>query len=132
MIEDLSGKTLGKRFFTERQGFISYNISILLSEFSGYFLWFAINFWRISQSKFDNVWRISCKEERFEIDILFLLLIKVFAYNTGKTCKRNSFIKVYWTRHGFEVARLAINKEQKYLLLPDHQLAENMILVFGF
>ena len=25
-----------------------------------------------------------------------------------------------------------INKEQKYLLLPDHQFAKNLILVFGF
>ena len=28
-------------------------------------------------------------------------------------------------------ARLAINKNQKYFSLPDHQLAENQILVFG-
>ena len=41
------------------------------------------------------------------------------------------FIKGYWIRHGFEVERLAINKKQKYFSLPDHQLAENLILVFG-
>ena len=29
-------------------------------------------------------------------------------------------------------ARLAINKKQNYFSLPDHQLAENLILVFGF
>ena len=28
-------------------------------------------------------------------------------------------------------ARLAINEKQKYFSLPDRQLAENMILVFG-
>ena len=27
---------------------------------------------------------------------------------------------------------LAINKKQNYFLLPDHELAENLILVFGF
>lgn len=25
-----------------------------------------------------------------------------------------------------------INKTQKYLLLPDHRLAENLVLIFGF
>ena len=29
-------------------------------------------------------------------------------------------------------ARLIINKRQKYFSLPDHQLAENQILVSGF
>ena len=29
-------------------------------------------------------------------------------------------------------ARLAINKKQKYFSLPNRQLAENLILVFGF
>ena len=29
-------------------------------------------------------------------------------------------------------ARLAMNKKQKYFSWPDHQLAENLILVFGF
>ena len=28
-------------------------------------------------------------------------------------------------------ARLAINTKQKYFSLPDHQLAKNLILVFG-
>ena len=28
--------------------------------------------------------------------------------------------------------RLAINKKQNYFWLPDHQFAENLILVFGF
>ena len=32
-----------------------------------------------------------------------------------------------WSR-----ARLAVNKKQNYFSLPDHQLAENLILVFGF
>ena len=29
-------------------------------------------------------------------------------------------------------ARLAINEKKKYFSLPDHQLAGNLILVFGF
>ena len=29
-------------------------------------------------------------------------------------------------------APLAVNKEQKHFSLPGHQLAENLILVFGF
>ena len=33
----------------------------------------------------------------------------------------------YWSR-----APLAINKKQECFPLPDHQLAENLILVFGF
>ena len=28
-------------------------------------------------------------------------------------------------------ARIAVNKKQKKILLPDHQYAENLILVFG-
>ena len=32
-----------------------------------------------------------------------------------------------WSR-----AQFAINKKQKYFLLPDHQHSENLILVFGF
>ena len=32
-----------------------------------------------------------------------------------------------WSR-----AQFAVNKRQKYFLLPDHQHAENLILVFGF
>ena len=46
--------------------------------------------------------------------------------------QENPFIKVYWIRYTFEIAQLAINKKQKYFSWPDHQLAENLILVFGF
>ena len=46
---------------------------------------------------------------------------EIWNYNTN----RNS---VYlWSR-----ARLAINKKQKYFSLPDHQLTEALVLVFGF
>ena len=35
-------------------------------------------------------------------------------------------------RYGFEVERDSLlTKKQKYFSLPDHQLAENQILVFG-
>ena len=51
---------------------------------------------------------------------------------TGIACKKNFLYKNLlnsawiWSR-----ARLAINKKQKYFLLPVHQLAEDLILVFG-
>ena len=46
--------------------------------------------------------------------------------------QEDSFINVYLNQHGFDEKRGSVNKEQKYFLLPDHRLAENMVLVFGF
>ena len=42
--------------------------------------------------------------------------------------QENSFIKVYWNWHAFEEK----HNKQKYFSLPDHQLAGNLVLVFGF
>ena len=44
------------------------------------------------------------------------------------TCKKISLLNSAWL---WSRARLAINKKQKYFSLPDHQLAENLTLVFG-
>ena len=47
--------------------------------------------------------------------------------------QENCFIKVCLIQHIFEVERDSLQtKIQKCLSLPDHQLAENMILDFGF
>ena len=47
---------------------------------------------------------------------------------TGITCNRYLLNSAYLSSR----AQLAINKKQNYFSLPDHQLAENVILVFGF
>ena len=47
--------------------------------------------------------------------------------------QENCFIKVCLIQHIFEVERDSLQtKKQKCLSLPDHQLAENMILDFVF
>ena len=43
-----------------------------------------------------------------------------------------SFIKVLNLGWLWNRVRLAMNKNQKYFSLPDHQLAETLIFVFGF
>ena len=52
-------------------------------------------------------------------------------YNTdrknGRKFLYQSLLNSIWL---CSIARLAINKKQKYLSLPDHQLAENLILAF--
>ena len=46
--------------------------------------------------------------------------------------EKNPFIKTYWIRHTFEVEHDSLNKKQKYITLPYHQLAENLVLFFSF
>ena len=46
---------------------------------------------------------------------------------TGITYKKIPLLNSAWI---LSRARLAINEKQKYFSLPDHQLAENLILVF--
>ena len=43
--------------------------------------------------------------------------------------QENTFIKVYQIQDNFEVVRDSLNKKQKYLLLPDHQLAEKLLIL---
>ena len=65
-------------------------------------------------------------------------LSKVFSfqswnYNTSRNSMlENPFIKFYWIRQTFEDERDLLWKKRKYFLLPDDQLNENLILVFGF
>ena len=40
--------------------------------------------------------------------------------------------KVYWICHAFEVEHYSLQTKNKYFLLSDHQLSENLIFVFGF
>ena len=46
--------------------------------------------------------------------------------------QQNPFIKVLNSALLSSRAQLAVNKTQNYSSLPDHQLAENLIPVFGF
>ena len=50
---------------------------------------------------------------------------------TGITCKKIFYKSLLNSAWLWSRARLALNKKQKYFSLPDHQLAENQILVFG-
>ena len=71
-----------------------------------------------------------------------LVILQAIGYNSNKMIhnlvfnmelqKRKilykSLLNTAWFWSG---ARPAINKKQKYFMLPDHQLAENFILVFA-
>ena len=46
-------------------------------------------------------------------------------------CKKNPLQKSIVTTKVHCSTQLAINKKQKYFSLPNYQLAENLILVFG-
>ena len=48
------------------------------------------------------------------------------------TCKKFFYKNLLNSAYLWSRARLVINKKNNYFSLPDHQLAENLILVFGF
>ena len=50
----------------------------------------------------------------------------------GITCKKSFYKRLLNSALLWSRARFSINKKEKYLSVPDHQLAENVILVFGF
>ena len=58
-------------------------------------------------------------------------MVEPWNYNTNGNNLENSFIEVYWIRHGFDVERDSVETKNKYFSLPDHQLPENLILLFG-
>ena len=57
--------------------------------------------------------------------------IKINLLST-KAFKKIPFIKVLNSAWLWSSTHLVLNKKQKYSSLPDHQLAENFILVFDF
>ena len=50
---------------------------------------------------------------------------------TGITCNKLPLLKFIEFGMLWSPAWLAMNKKQKCFLFPDHQLPENMVLVFG-
>ena len=60
--------------------------------------------------------------------MMFYHIVIMFYVIPWNNMEEASFTKVYRIQHGFELER---EQKHKYFSLPDHQLAENLILVFG-
>ena len=60
------------------------------------------------------------------------LLAKPWNYNTKRNNVRKFFKSLWNSKYLWSWVRLAINKNKKYFSLSDHQLAENVILIFDF
>ena len=78
------------------------------------------------------VFRMSSENE--DKDFFKMSSARPWNYSTSRiNMQENCFIKACLVQHIFEVERDSLQtKKQKCLSLPDHQLAENMILDFGF
>ena len=85
-----------------------------------------------------RVHKFKNKNGNFRNDqMLLVLLLDSYVWfihgtiiRAGTTCKKTLFSIEFGIV--LNKAGLAVNKKQKYFSLPDHQLAENLILVFSF